>query len=44
MSLSESKIKEAILHPEAEIRERAVCYFADSFSRDIARDLIGGVL
>ena len=34
MKLSESKIKEAILHPDAEIRSRAVHYFADSFSQD----------
>ncbi len=32
MRLSESKIKEAILRPNAGIRERAVHYFADSFS------------
>src|SRR5208337_1668923 len=34
MRLSESKIKEAILHPDADIRSRAVHYFADSFSQD----------
>jgi hypothetical protein len=34
MRLSESKIKEAILHPDAEIRARTVHYFADSFSQD----------
>ena len=34
MRLSESKIKEAILHPNADIRSRAVHYFADSFSQD----------
>ena len=34
MRLPESKIKEAILHPEANIRERAVRYFNESFSRD----------
>jgi hypothetical protein len=30
----EDKIKEAILHPDIEIRDRAVCYFAKSFSTD----------
>jgi len=34
MRLPESKIKEAILHPDADIREWAVRYFAQSFSRD----------
>ena len=34
MRVSESEIKEAILHPDAEIRSRAVHYFADSFSQD----------
>ena len=34
MRLAESKIKEAILHPDAEIRDRAVHYFANSFSQD----------
>ena len=34
MRLSESKIKEAILHPDAEIRERAIRYFDRSFSHD----------
>ena len=34
MRLPEEKIKEAILHPDAEIRERAVHYFAESFSQD----------
>ena len=36
MRLPESKIKEAILHPDADIRERAVRYFDDSFSRDVS--------
>src|SRR5262249_26645372 len=30
----EDKIKEAILHPDLEIRVRAVHYFADSYSSD----------
>jgi hypothetical protein len=30
----EDKIKEAILHPDVEIRDRAVSYFAKSFSTD----------
>jgi hypothetical protein len=34
MRLSEEKIKQAILHPEAGIRERAVRYFARSHSED----------
>ncbi len=34
MRLAESKIKEAILHAEAEVRDRAVHYFANSFSQD----------
>jgi hypothetical protein len=34
MRLAESKIKEAILHPDARIRERAARYFASSFSQD----------
>lgn len=34
MRLPESKIKEAILHADSRIRERAVHYFADSFSQD----------
>ncbi len=34
MRLPEDKIKEAILHPNADIRERAVRYFADAYSDD----------
>ena len=34
MRLSEDKIKEAILHPDADIRSRATSYFARSFSSD----------
>ena len=34
MRLPESKIKEAILHPDADIRERVVRYFDRSFSQD----------
>src|ERR1700730_15506223 len=34
--LPESKIKEAILHPDIEIRDRATSYFAKSFSSDLA--------
>ena len=34
MRYPEDKIKEAILHPDLEIRERAVSYFARSFSTD----------
>jgi hypothetical protein len=34
MRYPEAKIKEAILHPDIEIRERAVRYFAKSFSTD----------
>jgi threonine synthase len=30
----EDKIKEAVLHPDIEIRHRAVIYFAKSFSTD----------
>ena len=32
--LSESKIKEAILHPEEEIREKALHYFSDAHCED----------
>jgi|SRR5579864_2415468 len=32
----ENKIKEAILHPDLEIRERATDYFAKSYSRDVS--------
>ena len=34
MRLPEGKIKEAILHPDPEIRDRATWYFARSFSPD----------
>jgi hypothetical protein len=34
MRYPEDKIKEAILHPDREIRDRAVWYFAKSFSSD----------
>jgi hypothetical protein len=34
MRYPEAKIKEAILHPDLEIRDRAVSYFARSFSAD----------
>jgi hypothetical protein len=34
MRYPEDKIKEAILHPDMEIRDRAVMYFAKSFSTD----------
>lgn len=36
MRLAEDKIKEAILHPDLEIRERAIYYFANSYSPDPA--------
>jgi hypothetical protein len=36
MRLSREKLKEAILHPEAEIRERAVSHFAKSYSHDVS--------
>ena len=36
MRLSEDKIKEAILHPDMEIRDRATSYFAKSFSSDLS--------
>jgi hypothetical protein len=32
--LNESKIKEAILHPDSDIRGRGMHNFADSFSHD----------
>jgi hypothetical protein len=35
MRLSEGKVKEAILHPDIEIRDRAVSYFGKSFSTDL---------
>ncbi|WP_197442487.1 SEC-C metal-binding domain-containing protein [Lignipirellula cremea] len=34
MRLAESKIKEAILHPDPPIRQRAIRYFSESFSTD----------
>jgi hypothetical protein len=34
MRLSETTIKQAILHPEADIRGRALAYFAKSYSQD----------
>lgn len=34
MRLPEEKVKQAILDPDAELRERAVRYFSDSFSED----------
>lgn len=34
MRYPEAKIKEAILHPDIEIRDRATTYFAKSFSSD----------
>ena len=34
MRLPEAKIKEAILHPDPEIRDRATSYFAQSYSPD----------
>jgi uncharacterized protein YchJ len=34
MRLTEEKIKQAILHPDADVRMMAVRYFADSFSQD----------
>ena len=36
MRLAEEKIKQAILHPEADIRERAVGYFSRSYSQDVS--------
>lgn len=36
MRYPEAKIKEAILHPEIEIRDRATSYFAKSFSSDLS--------
>ena len=32
----EDKIKEAILHPDPEIRDRATSYFAKSYSHDLS--------
>lgn len=34
MRFSESKIKQAILHPEEEMREQALHYFSNSRSQD----------
>ena len=34
MRYPEDKIKEAILHPDIELRERAILYFAKSFTTD----------
>ena len=34
MRYPEDRIKEAVLHPDIEIRDRAVMYFAKSFSTD----------
>ena len=34
MRFPEDKIKEAILHPDLEIRDRATSYFAKSYSQD----------
>ena len=36
MRYPQEKIKEAILHPDIEIRDRAVSYFAKSFSSDLS--------
>ena len=36
MRYPEDKIKEAILHPNIEIRARATSYFAKSFSSDLS--------
>ena len=36
MRYPEAKIKEAILHPDLEIRDRATSYFAKSFSPDLS--------
>ena len=36
MRYPEDKIKEAILHPDIEIRDRATSYFAKSFSSDLS--------
>ena len=36
MRYPEDKIKEAILHPDIEIRDRATMYFAKSFSSDLS--------
>ncbi|MFC1652194.1 hypothetical protein ACFL3F_00600 [Planctomycetota bacterium] len=36
MRLSEDRIREAILNPDLEIRQRAIRFFAKSFSKDIS--------
>lgn len=36
MRFPESKIKEAIVHPDPEIRDRATGYFARSYSQDVS--------
>ena len=36
MRFPEDKIKEAILHPDLEIRDRATSYFAKSYSHDVS--------
>ena len=36
MRFPEDKIKEAILHPDLEIRDRATDYFAKSYSHDVS--------
>ena len=37
MRFPEDKIKEAILHADLEIRDRATAYFAKSYSHDVSR-------
>ena len=34
MRLPEAKIKEAVVHPEKLVRQEALLYFADCYSRD----------
>ena len=34
MRLTEAKIKEAVVHPEKLVRQEALLYFADCYSRD----------
>ena len=41
MRYPEDKIKEAILHPDIEIRDRAASYFAKSFSSDTSHHAVG---
>ncbi len=36
MGIPEHKIKEAILHPDLEVRDRAASYFARSYSHDVS--------